>query len=91
MKAYRFTADISSENFIAADFFGSSILPFTFFLCEDEFLSKFGVSLILPPEFVSILPVFWTETKHSLNVKLKAFFHVTKPIYRHVTDLNLLV
>lgn len=90
MKGYQFTADIS-QDFMAVEVFGSSVLPFTFFLCKDEFVSKFGVSLILPPEFVSILPVFWTETKHELNVNLKAFFHVMKPIYRHVTYLNLLV
>lgn len=92
MKGYQFTADISPpKNFIAVDLFGSSVLPFTFFLCEDEFVSKFGVSLILPPEFVSSLPVFGTDTKHGFNVKLKAFFHVMKPIYRHMTDVNLLV
>lgn len=66
------------ENFIAVDFFGSLILPCTFFLGEDEFVSRFGVSLILPPEFVSILPVFWTETKHSVNIKRKAFFFSMK-------------
>lgn len=81
----------SLKNFLTVNLFGSSVLPFTFFLCEDEFVSKFGVSLILPPEFVSILPVFSTETKHGFKVKLKVFFHVMKPIYRHATDLNLLV
>lgn len=57
---------------------GSSVLPFTFFLCEDEFVSKFGFSLILPPKFVSILPVFWAEIQQRLNVKLKEFFHLIK-------------
>lgn len=74
-----FSVHIFPKNYSHCCWFqGSSVLPFTFVLCEDEFVSKFGFSLILPPEFVSILPVFWADIQQSLNVKIKDFFHVIK-------------
>lgn len=64
-----FSVHITPKNYSHCCWFqGPSVLPFTFFLCEDEFVSKFGFSLILPPEFVSILSVFWAEIQQSLNV-----------------------
>lgn len=39
-------------------------LPFYFLLCDDDLVSKLWVSLVVPPELVCILPVFWAKTKH---------------------------
>lgn len=38
-------------------------LPLGFLLCDDDLVPQLGVGLILPPELVSILPVFRAEAK----------------------------
>lgn len=61
--------------------FGSLGLPFTFFLCDDDLVSIFRVSLVVPPELVSIFPVFWTETRYILDIKTK--YHKNANGHKH--------
>lgn len=55
--------------------FGSAGLPLTLLLCDNNLVSKLGVGLIVPPEFVSILPVLWAETRYILNVETTLLYH----------------
>lgn len=41
--------------------FPSCSPPFTVLLFNDDLVSKLGLCLVVPPEFVSLLPVFWPE------------------------------
>lgn len=55
--------------------FGSAGLPLTLLFCDNDLVSKLGVGLIVPPEFVSILPVLWAKTRYILKVKTTLLYH----------------
>lgn len=53
--------------------FPSDSPPFTVFLFDDDLVSKLGLCLVGPPEFVCLLPVFWPE-----NIILKQALRLVK-------------